>query len=64
MNYRRLIGLSRSGEFVYIGQHKISNGFGDYPEETSLEGLQEVFKKLFWFEKHLEDLIDTTVINF
>lgn len=58
---KRLTGINQFGDILYIG--KFSRGdyrnIGDYCDNAlELEAIEEMAKKLYWFEEILEDLLE------
>ena len=57
----RLTTVNQYGDILYIGKYK-HGGYrkiGDYCDETlEPEAIEEMAKKLYWFEETLEDLLD------
>lgn len=50
--------MNQQGDIIYCGSHKRGDyrGIGDYPENLSVEALEEIMTKLYWFEEAFEDL--------
>ena len=61
MQSNRLTGMNQFGDILYIG--KFSRGdyrnIGDYCDNAlEPEAIEEMAKKLYWFEETLEDLLE------
>ena len=59
----RLIQMNQYGDFLYVGQYKqgVYKNWGDYPENLKYPAIEEIMKKLYYFEENFEDLIDKMV---
>ena len=60
MQNNRLIEMNQWGSFIYVGKHKkgIYKNWGDYAEDLNSLAIEEIMKKLYYFEENLEDLIE------
>ena len=60
MQNNRLIQMNQWGSFIYVGKHKkgIYKNWGDYAEDLNSLAIEEIMKKLYYFEENLEDLIE------
>ena len=60
MQNNRLIQMNQWGSFIYIGKHKkgIYKNWGDYAEDLNTFAIEEIMKKLYYFEENFEDLIE------
>ena len=56
--YNRLIEMNQWGSFIYIGKHKkgVYKNWGDYAEDLNSLAIEEIMKKLYYFEENLERL--------
>lgn len=54
----RLIEMNQWGSFIYIGKYKrgIYKNWGDYAEDLNSPAIEEIMKKLYYFEENLEQL--------
>ena len=52
--------MNQYGDFLYVGQYKqgVYKNWGDYPENLDSLAIEEIMKKLYYFEESFEDLID------
>ena len=50
--------MNQWGSFIYIGKHKkgIYKNWGDYAEDLDFFAIEEIMKKLYYFEENLERL--------
>lgn len=57
---KRLIKMNQYGDVLFCGKDMKGNyrGMGDYPENLNKEQVKEIMKKLYYFEEHLEDIIE------
>ena len=60
MNNNRLIQMNQYGTFLYIGEGKKGTykNWGDYAEDLNPQIIEKIMKKLYYFEEHLEDLME------
>lgn len=60
MQNNRLIQMNQWGSFLYVGKHKkgVYKNWGDYAEDLDFFAIEEIMKKLYYFEENLEDLIE------
>lgn len=58
MQNNRLIEMNQWGSFLYIGKYKkgIYKNWGDYAEDLDSPAIEEIMKKLYYFEENLEQL--------
>lgn len=58
MQNNRLIEMNQWGSFIYVGEHKrgIYRNWGDYAEDLNSLAIEEIMKKLYYFEENLERL--------
>ena len=58
MQNNRLVEMNQWGDFIYVGKHKkgVYKGWGDYAEDLDLPAIEEIMKKLYYFEENLERL--------
>lgn len=58
MQNNRLIEMNQWGSFLYIGKHKkgIYKNWGDYAEDLDSFAIEEIMKKLYYFEENFEQL--------
>lgn len=63
MQNNRLIQMNQWGSFIYVGKHKkgVYKNWGDYAEDLDSLAIEEIMKKLYYFEESFEDLIDKIV---
>ena len=63
MHNNRLIEMNQYGDFLYVGQYKIGSyrNWGDYAEDLTPQAIEEIMKKLYYFEESFEDLINRIV---
>ena len=57
----RLTQMNQFGDILYIGQFSRGHyrNIGDYCDNTlESDAIEEMAKKLYWFEETLEDLLD------
>lgn len=52
--------MNQWGDFIYIGKYKkgIYRKWGDYAKDLDSLAIEEIMKKLYYFEENFEDLID------
>ena len=52
--------MNQWGSVLYIGKHKKGTyrNLGDYAEDLDSLAIEEIMKKLYYFEESFEDLID------
>ena len=50
--------MNQWGSFIYIGKHKKGTykNWGDYAEDLNSFAIEEIMKKLYYFEENLERL--------
>lgn len=55
--------MNQYGDFLYVGQYKqgVYKNWGDYAENLKSPAIEEIMKKLYYFEENFEDLIDKIV---
>lgn len=60
MQNNRLIEMNQYGDFLYIGQYKTGTyrNWGDYAEDLNPQAIEQIMRKLYYFEESFEDLID------
>ena len=60
MNNNRLIQMNQYGTFLYIGEDKKGTykNWGDYAEDLNPQTIEKIMKRLYYFEEHLEDLME------
>ena len=60
MQNNRLIEMNQYGDFLYIGQYKkgVYRNWGDYAEDLNPQAIEQIMRKLYYFEESFEDLID------
>lgn len=60
MQNNRLIEINQYGDFLYIGQYKIGTyrNWGDHAEDLNPQAIEQIMRKLYYFEENFEDLID------
>ncbi len=58
MQNNRLIEMNQWGSFIYVGKHKKGTyrNWGDYAEDLNSFAIEEIMKKLYYFEENLEQL--------
>lgn len=58
MQNNRLIEMNQWGSFIYVGKYKkgIYKNWGDYAEDLNSLAIEEIMKKLYYFEENLEQL--------
>lgn len=58
MQNNRLIEMNQWGSYIYIGKYKkgIYKNWGDYAEDLDPLAIEEIMKKLYYFEENLERL--------
>ena len=58
MQNNRLIQMNQYGDFLYVGQYKLGiyKNWGDYAENLDSLAIEEIMKKLYYFEENLEQL--------
>ena len=58
MQNNRLIEMNQWGDFIYVGKYKkgVYQNWGDYPETLDRSAIEEIMKKLYYFEENLERL--------
>ena len=58
MQNNRLIQMNQYGDFLYVGQYKqgVYKNWGDYAENLDSLAIEEIMKKLYYFEENLEQL--------
>ena len=58
MQNNRLIEMNQWGDFIYVGKHKkgVYKNWGDYVETLDRSAIEEIMKKLYYFEENLEQL--------
>lgn len=54
----RLIEMNQWGSFIYVGKYKkgVYKNWGDYAENLNSFAIEEIMKKLYYFEENLEQL--------
>ena len=52
--------MNQYGDLLYVGQHKqgVYKNWGDYAENLKSPAIEEIMKKLYYFEENFEDLIE------
>ena len=52
--------MNQYGDLLYVGQYKLGiyRNWGDYAENLDSLAIEEIMKKLYYFEENFEDLID------
>lgn len=57
--------MNQWGSFLYVGKHKkgIYKNWGDYAEDLNSLAIEEIMKKLYYFEETLEDLLERFNFN-
>ena len=50
--------MNQYGDLLYVGQHKLGiyKNWGDYAENLESTAIEEIMKKLYYFEENLERL--------
>lgn len=50
--------MNQYGDFLYVGKYKkgIYKNWGDYAEDLDSPAIEEIMKKLYYFEENLERL--------
>ena len=50
--------MNQWGSFLYVGKYKkgIYKNWGDYAEDLDSFAIEEIMKKLYYFEENLEQL--------
>lgn len=50
--------MNQYGDFLYVGQYKkgIYKNWGDYAEDLNSQSIEQIMKKLYYFEENLETL--------
>ena len=50
--------MNQYGDLLYVGQHKLGiyKNWGDYAENLNSLAIEEIMKKLYYFEENLEQL--------
>lgn len=50
--------MNQYGDFLYVGQYKLGiyKNWGDYAENLDSLAIEEIMKKLYYFEENLERL--------
>ena len=58
MQNNRLIKINQWGSFIYVGKHKkgVYKNWGDYAEDLNPQAIEQIMKKLYYFEENLEQL--------
>lgn len=58
MQNNRLVEMNQWGSFLYVGKHKkgVYKNWGDYAEDLNSLAIEEIMKKLYYFEENLEQL--------
>ena len=58
MQNNHLIQINQWGSFIYVGKHKkgVYKNWGDYAEDLDVFAIEEIMKKLYYFEENLEQL--------
>lgn len=58
MQNNRLIQMNQYGDLLYVGQYKLGiyKNWGDYAENLDSLAIEEIMKKLYYFEENLEQL--------
>lgn len=58
MKNNRLIEMNQYGDLLYVGKHKKGTykNWGDYTEDLNSFAIEEIMKKLYYFEENLEQL--------
>lgn len=58
MQNNRLIEMNQYGDLLYVGQYKLGiyRKWGDYAENLDSLAIEEIMKKLYYFEENLEQL--------
>ena len=58
MQNNRLIQINQYGDLLYVGQYKLGiyRNWGDYAENLDSLAIEEIMKKLYYFEENLEKL--------
>ena len=58
MQNNRLIEMNQWGSCIYVGKHKkgVYKNWGDYAEDLDSLAIEEIMKKLYYFEENLERL--------
>lgn len=58
MQNDRLIQMNQWGDFIYVGKHKkgVYRNWGDYAGTLNRSAIEEIMKKLYYFEENLEQL--------
>jgi len=58
MQNNRLIEMNQYGDLLYVGQYKLGiyRNWGDYAENLDSLAIEEIMKKLYYFEENLEQL--------
>ena len=52
--------MNQYGSFIYVGKHKkgVYKNWGDYAEDLNPQAIEQIMRKLYYFEESFEDLID------
>ena len=60
MPNNRLTSMNQYGDILYCGKYKYGDyrGIGDYPENVTIDGIEEIMKKLYFFEEAFEALLE------
>ena len=58
MQNNRLIQMNQWGSYLYVGKYKkgIYKNWGDYAEDLEPQSIEQIMKKLYYFEENLEQL--------
>lgn len=58
MQNNRLVEMNQWGSFIYVGKYKkgVYKNWGDYAEDLNSLAIEEIMKKLYYFEENLEQL--------
>ena len=50
--------MNQWGSFIYIGKHKkgVYKNWGDYAEDLNPQAIEQIMRKLYYFEENLEQL--------
>ena len=58
MQNNRLIQMNQWGSYIYVGKYKkgIYKNWGDYAEDLNPLSIEQIMKKLYYFEENLEQL--------
>lgn len=60
MKYNRLIEMNQWGDLMYVGQHKkgIYKGWGDFAQHLETLPIEEIMRRLYYFEENFEELME------